>query len=397
MITKEFNSITIRDFQDLIDNGKVESNTLEYKQEFELSNDTEKKEFLADISSFANTTGGDLIYGIKEDRKTGLPVELCGIEVSNGDEIKLRIENTIRDNIVPRLSSLQIETYELTGNKKILLLRIAKSWNSPHQVTFRGHDKFYARAGAGKYQMNIDQLRTTFLQTNNISGRLRNFIADRVAMIAADDTPVTLLKHPKITLHAIPISSFDTGNNYDLTSANSPFKSVRQLNGGSRTPRFNLDGLITASQDRIMQGQYESYAQVFRNGVIETVNAELLVPFMGERYIPASGSLNYEKHIVDTIEEYLSLYEEMKISMPVFVFLTFIDVKGYKLRADTIRPMTMEHPGIQRGTFTLPEIMIMNQDNVTALLKTAFDTIWNACGYARSYNFDENGIWKPLR
>ena len=33
--------------------------------------DQEKEEFLADVSSFANTMGGDLIYGIEEEN--GIP------------------------------------------------------------------------------------------------------------------------------------------------------------------------------------------------------------------------------------------------------------------------------------------------------------------------------------
>jgi len=39
---------------------------LDYKRDVPGESDQDKKEFLADISSFANATGGDLIYGVDE-------------------------------------------------------------------------------------------------------------------------------------------------------------------------------------------------------------------------------------------------------------------------------------------------------------------------------------------
>ena len=38
-----------------------------YKQKFPTNSDVDRKEFLADISSFANASGGDLVFGITEE------------------------------------------------------------------------------------------------------------------------------------------------------------------------------------------------------------------------------------------------------------------------------------------------------------------------------------------
>ena len=86
MIPKNIDQITEKDLQDLIDNSVVERKTLEYKQSLPGNSDSEKKEFLNDISSFANTSGGDLIYGIIEDRDTGIPKTLEGLEIQNVDQ-----------------------------------------------------------------------------------------------------------------------------------------------------------------------------------------------------------------------------------------------------------------------------------------------------------------------
>ncbi|GAJ18756.1 unnamed protein product, partial [marine sediment metagenome] len=69
MIAKNVNEITKDDLQALIDNSVLEGKTIEYKQSLPGNSDSDKKEFLADICSFSNTSGGDLIYGITEDRK----------------------------------------------------------------------------------------------------------------------------------------------------------------------------------------------------------------------------------------------------------------------------------------------------------------------------------------
>lgn len=73
MIQKNIDEITEEDLQALIDNSVLESKSIEYKQSLPGNSDSEKKEFLADVSSFANASGGDLIYGIIEDRNTRIP------------------------------------------------------------------------------------------------------------------------------------------------------------------------------------------------------------------------------------------------------------------------------------------------------------------------------------
>jgi len=108
MIQKNFNEITKADIDFLIDNKISEVKTLEYKEKLPGSQDSDKKEFLADISSFANSSGGDIIYGIKaavnqDGKKTGEPERVVPIQGITGDEAKLQIENLIRSGIEPRI------------------------------------------------------------------------------------------------------------------------------------------------------------------------------------------------------------------------------------------------------------------------------------------------------
>jgi hypothetical protein len=45
-------------------NGVAEGRQLDYKEQLPISSDDDKREFLGDVTSFANTAGGDLIYGV---------------------------------------------------------------------------------------------------------------------------------------------------------------------------------------------------------------------------------------------------------------------------------------------------------------------------------------------
>lgn len=55
VINKHITEICIRDLQMLIDNEVGEGKSLEYKSELNIGSGDERKEFLADISSFANS------------------------------------------------------------------------------------------------------------------------------------------------------------------------------------------------------------------------------------------------------------------------------------------------------------------------------------------------------
>ena len=92
----------------LVADKVAESRTLDYKEKLPGQSDGEKKEFLADITSFANASGGDLVFGVAEERDvqnrpTGIPKGITGLGMINVDARKLRLEAVIRDGIEPRL------------------------------------------------------------------------------------------------------------------------------------------------------------------------------------------------------------------------------------------------------------------------------------------------------
>ncbi len=136
MIAKALEDITLQDLDDLRNNEVSEGLILDYKLTLPGINADDKKEFLRDVTAFANSAGGDLVFGIRE-RGDGVPESVEGVELTNLDETVLRLENMIRDTVAPRLSGCRFKTVRLNEQRYVVILRVPKSWAAPHMVTFR--------------------------------------------------------------------------------------------------------------------------------------------------------------------------------------------------------------------------------------------------------------------
>ena len=68
VIDKEFDDININDIEFLVDNKVAEGLLLDYKVQNYSRTNNGKKELLKDITAFANSSGGDLIIGVGDDK-----------------------------------------------------------------------------------------------------------------------------------------------------------------------------------------------------------------------------------------------------------------------------------------------------------------------------------------
>ncbi len=168
MIPKFLTEIAEADLLALITDGVAEGRTIDYKRLLPGNADMEKKEFLADASSFANTVGGDLVFGM--DEAAGLPTQITGVQTADFDAEIRRLDSILAAGLSPRIrSSTQIVT--LAAGGRVIVIRVQRSWNGPHRVVFQGHDKFYGRNSAGKYPLDVNELRAAFTLSNTATER----------------------------------------------------------------------------------------------------------------------------------------------------------------------------------------------------------------------------------
>jgi hypothetical protein len=390
MIPKSFDQdITENDLQILKENSILEGKTIEYKQSLPGNSDSERKEFLADVSSFANASGGDLIYGIIEDRDEGTPEEIEGISIENVDQEKGRMESIIRDGIEPRLLGIIIKHVDLSNTRKVLIIRIPKSWISPHRVSFRGHNKFYSRSNSGKYELDVSELRVAFNLSETITERIRKFRENRISKIYANETPVPFYENAKVVLQLIPIISFSRAIRYDIDKLDK-LTVLRPMYCEGWNDRYNLDGFVAFSGK---EGEpSHSYVQIYRNGIIEAVEGLMLKPTSsGKLFIPGNA---FEGQIIKSFIDYISVFQILNVELPILVFLTLIGVKGYSMGFKRLYFLDDRIPVIDREILLFPEILIENYDIDGAnILKPSFDAVWNACGHPGSLSYDKDGNW----
>jgi hypothetical protein len=203
MLPKSLDHIQLADLRGLIGNVR-ESKTLEFKQAMPAKNDREVVQFLASVSAFANTAGGDLLIGVAAE--DGIATALPGIPFADFDRETLRYEQLLADNIEPRLPNVVMRSLPCGDGNHVLIIRVTRSWMGPHRVT--KNDKFYGRNAGGKYPLDVGELRQALTLRENIAERISAFRRDRLNKIVAKTTPGHLVPSASLVLHVIPIPSF---------------------------------------------------------------------------------------------------------------------------------------------------------------------------------------------
>ena len=133
---KPLEKLKFIDIEQLKFNKICESQILDYKKQL-----LEDNKLLKQVSAFANTQGGFLIFGVEETGKGGYPKEIVGID--RGQVNKERMEQIILSNIQPRLNvRIQIIEHQETS-KAIVVVQIPNSYLKPHMN--QRDNKFYKR------------------------------------------------------------------------------------------------------------------------------------------------------------------------------------------------------------------------------------------------------------
>lgn len=384
MITKNINTIELPDIQNLVDNQVLEGKTLEYKSAIPGNGDEDKKEFLADISSFANTDGGDLIFGIFENKKE-VDKEF-GLENINKDGEIQRLESIIRDGISPRIE-VDIRVIDVDDKKSVLLIRIKPSLNGPHRVVFKNSNRFFRRNSNGKYEMDVHELKNAFIKGSNLVDRIRIFRKNRIFELKANNGPVKLKSSDSfIAVHIIPLSGVIDENKLtskQLLELKEHKIDFRPLYSSGWNTRINLDGVCAYSPG---DGFSSSYSQIFRNGTIEGFNSLMIAHGADTRIIPM---IAIERELIKFIQNNLDILKKLEIEPPYFIFISLIGVKGFLIKTGN---WLLDSEEIGEEDICLPEVILNDfEDDVPKTLRPAFDMVWNASGNSRSYGYDDNG------
>jgi Putative DNA-binding domain len=389
---KPLDQLVEADLVDLVENAVPEGTTIDYKAELPTGQDEDKREFLRDASSFANTAGGHLVFGMTEDG--GVPTGVPGVEVASVEDVKLRIENMLRDGIAPRLPQVGVQDVSLANGRVAIVVRIARSWQRPHMVAFKGLSQFWARNSAGKYQLDVTQIRNAVLSAPNAAASIRSFRQNRIAALEAGDVPASLPTGAKLIVHLVPIDALDEGRALLDVGQVAEDARFRPLYGDRPYPkRWNLDGLYT---DDRWNDRATSFVQLYRTGVIESVDSYVLAQ---RQYEDGLFARAIERILVDGIGRYTSVQRDIGASLPVVVLVTLTGVRGLRLAtenpAEQYADLRADAPRIDRDTLLLPDVLLDDwESDVATLLRPVCDAFWQSAGRSRSPSYDEDGNFR---
>ena len=382
MLTRRLEDLTLADIERLKENGITESNYLDFKSAPVGNSDRERKEFLADVTAFANAAGGDIVFGVTE--KDGAAAEVPGIALPDSDKEKLRLGSLIRESTEPRLANFGMLWLPIGDDIGVLVLRVARSWVAPHRVTLQGHDKFYVRNAAGKHPMNVDELRQAFNLSQSVTERIREFRTDRVRMLLADEGPFPTPSGVKLVFHIMPLSAFVDPPDLNLSPAAA--EHLRFLNRLGYSLRYTLDGYANYNDS---DGPL-TYTLAFRNGIIEAI---AIIPVQEEKI----SSNRVEKLILEGWSNSLLFFRKQGIEPPLHVFATLTNMK----QISSITPQSLmfeDNPvSYRRELLHLPEVVVSAEQQDTdapTLMRPMFDTLANAFGRAKSFNYGPDGQYQ---
>lgn len=396
MLLKPANQVEFSEIEGLVTSQTPEGKYIEYKEELpSLSLNEERKEFLADVSSFANASGGHIIYGISENnengKNTGIPKEIVGLALGNADQEIIRLGQCIQASIKPALHGCQVECVEDKANgKKVVVISIAQSWSPPHMVSVKGSTKFFTRSDRSKSQMDFTEIKRAFLGSEAFEQKLRNFRSERLGKIIAGDSGFNFEPKAALVCHLIPFSKFLSGENFSIAQLQNGLQQLPPPSAAGYSPGVNLDGAYNKS---IEDGKITSYVQTFRSGAIEAVDLQILNHSKTEKLF---ASPSCEKEIFRFFDSAVSYLNRLEQEPPFVFFLSLVNVRGYSASGRVSNPF-FRQTFIDRDHVVLPEQVLEDLDLPgQQALKPSIDSIWNALGKESCCHYNEKGNWSPV-
>lgn len=153
---------TENDLRELISSQAEESIHLDFKAAGALDKTNEKRaEIAKDVSAFANSDGGIIVYGITEENHVASNFSF----IDGNEYTKEWLERVINDGIQRRILGIQISPIRVNGDIKqtVYVIKIPRSVNAPHMCVKR--HIYYRRYNFESVPMEDYEIRELYNRT----------------------------------------------------------------------------------------------------------------------------------------------------------------------------------------------------------------------------------------
>jgi hypothetical protein len=360
----------------------TESATLDFKRELPAGS-SGKDELLKDVCAFANTEGGDLVYGVEEEN--GEAARIAPLPGDQREAEVRRVLQTIDSNVEPRITGLTHVTVAVLHGY-VLIIRVPASFDGPHSYRVNAARSFVLRNGPTTSDMTVDQLRVAFGRTESLVQHAGSFITSRIERLPT--LPVKLLQAgPIAVVHFVPLAGVGRARQVALDRVAGTFGNLPHGGWGGSNRDFNLDGLVVypASDD---EGRHSGYTQVFRSGAMEAV--ENAGGYYADPHHPAHVVWNNSEFFFDRASRFVDSAKKWGYSGPALLAFSLLGVKGHELRLGSWarRPLVSD----RRDLVAPPQwIGDIESTDLNAVTRPLLDTLWQGFGVPRCYDFNEAG------
>lgn len=385
-----FDDVDEGDIAQLVTDAQHEGLGIEFKRDMYGNADADRKEFLKDLSAIANSSGGHLVIGVAEDQ--GAAVAISPI-AGDADAALQRLEQIARSGIEPRIVGIRMRAVPIEAGGFVYLIRIPRSWNPPHRVSFQNSNRFYLRSSAGAHEASVEELRAIFANGAGMHDRMISYVAERVQKIAEDEGVVPLARghgaESRLVMHVLPFGAFSGGAQIDVSAA-ADIADLLQTLDVPGSPRINFEGFMVLRTADVPHG----YTQLFRNGIIEATKVRVVARLDEGAIIPPGRLVD---NIFARLPSYIRGLQALGVPPPYGVSIALIDV------ADAILGLGQmwdddDQDRINRPTLILPLQIIPDYGSDASYrdaITPALDALWNAVGLPSAANFlanyNENG------
>jgi hypothetical protein len=189
-----------------------------------------------------------------------------------------------------------------------------------------------------------------------------------------------------VCVHCVPEAGISGDVRIDLANIDQRKTHAAPIGSTGYNSHFNEDGLLRENRNG---DALDGYLQLFRNGVVESVDAHMMVGRGRENGIPSTFlAMSLSQFLTQTV----AMWRALDIEGPACVLITLAGLKGvpFMLPANGgyyTRPFV-------RDPFYLPEVMIDDlETDPRPQLRHALDVLWQAAGESACPYFGADGQW----
>jgi hypothetical protein len=209
-----------------------------------------------------------------------------------------------------------------------------------------------------------------------------------------------LMYSSSLILHVVPLSAFDSNPGVPLGQIEWDFGSFAPI--ASRTAasaRINFDGVLKTSNADERATKHRAYPQLYRNGVIESVDSALITDSSGTSVIFSLDDL--------LIQEAMRIFQDLRnisVEPPYALLVSLVGVMG--ARFNLPRERVLYVPGVlseslDRDQYHFVEVIFdvipTDRGECAKIIRPILDQVANIGGRATSLSFDDRGSYIQMR